>query len=191
VPPERTANSGGARGKNRDPGPQKARRKAPGDAAADYRAKGAREAETISRRLATELQAPPFGEPASGVMLVVDGPAGPRAGQAVEASLAAVGLPTAYVTWTATGLLMEQILSSEPGVLAAVGPEAAREIDALDHPLARNRFADAPEGEWFAWTKGTAGLRLPSVHPALADEAEKRRFWSCFLRLRELANGSP
>lgn len=179
MPPKKTTEGESARGK------------ASRDAAGDYRAKGTREAELISRRLTAALQPSPVGDSASGLMLVVDGPAGPRAQQAVEASLAAVGLPDAYVTWTATGLLMEQILSTEPGALIAVGPESAREIDALDHPLARRRFADAPEGEWFAWTKGTTGLRLPSLHPALSDDAAKRSFWAAFLRLRELSNGRP
>lgn len=189
MPPRKTANGRGAKARDETPGT--ARVKSPRDAAGDYRAKGVREAELVSRRLTAALQPAPTGDPASGVMLVVDGPVGPRAQQAVEASLAAIGLPSAYTTWTATGLLMEQILFAEPGALVAVGPEAAREIDALDYPLARRLFADAPEGEWFAWTRGAAGLRLPSVHPALSDEEEKRRFWSAFLRLRELLNGSP
>jgi hypothetical protein len=145
----------------------------------------------VSRRLAAAHGPPTAGDPTWGLMLVVDGPAGPRAQQALAASLNAVGLPDAYLTWTGTGLLMEQILSVEPGALVAVGPDAAGEIDALQYPLARRRFVEATEGEWFVWTRGAAGLLLPPVHPALSDETAKRRFWSAFLRLRDLSNGSP
>jgi hypothetical protein len=179
VPPGRPTAKGGAAGKT------------PRDAASDYRAKGTREAESVSRRLAAALGPPTAGDPTSGLMLVVDGPGGPRAQQALEASLAAVGLPDAYLTWAGTGLLMEQILSAEPGALVAVGPRSAEEIDALEYPLARRRFSEAPEGEWFVWTRGAVGLLLPAVHPALSDDTAKRRFWSAFLRLRDLLDGSP
>lgn len=120
-------------------------------------------------------------------MIVVDSPAGPRVVDALRRSLDSVGLPEAYVLWTSTGLLMEAFLSAEPSVLAAVGPEAAREIDSLDYPLARRPFSEATEGEWFSWTAGAAGLRLPPLAPALDDERAKRRFWRAFLALRELA----
>jgi hypothetical protein len=106
---------------------------------------------------------------------------------ALQASLAAVGLPDAYVTYAATGLLKEELLATEPHALVAVGPAAAHEIDGLGHSLARTPFSEAPEGSPFAWTRGTAGLRLPSLAPALADDGAKRRFWRCFLALKDLA----
>jgi hypothetical protein len=68
----------------------------------------------------------------------------------------------------------------------AVGPGAVREIDALSHPLAQRSFSEAEVGVWFAWTKGTAGLTLPPLMPALNDEGSKRRFWRAFLALRDL-----
>ena len=120
-------------------------------------------------------------------MLVVEQPVGPRILQALERSLDAVGLAEAYVTYASTGTLAEEILATEPHALMAVGPEAAREIDALDHPLAQNSFSEAETGVWFTWTKGTAGLALPPLAPALDDEAAKRRFWRAFLALRDLA----
>jgi hypothetical protein len=129
----------------------------------------------------------PSGDPNSGVVLVVEQPVGPRVLGALQASLAAVNLPDAYVTYAATGLLKEELLATEPHALVAVGPGAAGEIDGLDHPLARTPFSDAEEGSPFAWTRGTAGLRLPSLAPALTDDTHKRRFWRCFLALRDLA----
>ncbi len=129
----------------------------------------------------------PLGDPTSGVVLVVEQPVGPRVVDALEASLAAVGLPDAYVTYAATGLLNEEILATEPHALVTVGPGAAREVDGLDHPLARASFSEAPEGVPFAWTRGTSGLRLPSLAQALTENAAKRRFWRCFLVLKGLA----
>lgn len=129
----------------------------------------------------------PSGDPNSGVVLVVEQPVGPRVLAALQASLAAVSLPDAYVTYAATGLLKEELLATEPHALVAVGPGAAHEIDGLGHPLARIPFSEAREGAPFAWTRGTAGLRLPSLAPALTDDTEKRRFWRCFLVLRDLA----
>ena len=64
-------------------------------------------------------------------------PVGPRLLEALSASLTAVGLPEAYVTWAGTGLLAEEFLVSEPAALVAIGAGAAREIDSLDYPLAR------------------------------------------------------
>ena len=119
--------------------------------------------------------------------MVVEQPAGPRAVEALRRSLDSVGLLEAYVTWTYTGLLMEELLSIEPHALVAVGPGAVRELDALRHPLARGSFAEAPEGTWFSWTRGTAGLRLPALTPALDDDGAKRRFWRAFVALRDLA----
>ncbi len=127
-----------------------------------------------------------MGEPSSGVMLVVEGPVGPRAVNALERSLEALELPEAYVTWTSEELF-EEILLCEPSALAAIGPEAARRIDGLGYPLARSRFSEAEAGVWFRWTGGTAGLLVPAIAPALDDEEGKRRFWRAFLALRDLA----
>lgn len=119
-------------------------------------------------------------------MLVVEQPVGPRVLDALARSLSAIGLSGAYVTPAGTGLLREEILSVEPSALVAVGPGAAREIDTLAHPLAHHLYSDATPGEWFTWTKGTAGLLLPALAPALNDEEAKRRFWTAFLALRHL-----
>lgn len=162
--------------------------KKPRAAAEDHRAKTAHEADRISRKLVRSAHPAPAGDPASGLMLLVEPPAGPRALDALRRSLDRVNLPEAYVTWSSTGLLAEELLALEPAALVAVGPGAAREIDALDHPLARNRFATAAEGSWFAWTPGTAGLLLPPLAPALHDDRAKRRFWHAFLALRSLQN---
>jgi hypothetical protein len=156
-------------------------------AADDYRAKTAHEISVLSRRIKESGYPAPSGDPSSGVVLVVEGPAGPRMLEALGRSLDAVGLPDAYVTYAPTGTLREEILATEPHALVAVGPAAAREIDALDHPLAQNRFSEAAAGEWFSWTKGAAGLRLPALNPALDDDAAKRRFWKAFLTLRNLS----
>jgi len=157
-------------------------------AAGEHRAKTAEETARIARRLKKAGHPAPLGDPASGVMLVVESPAGPRVVDALRRSLDSVGLDHAYVFWSSTGLLLEALLVAEPSVLAAVSPEAAREIDALGHPLARRPFLEAAEGEWFSWTAGAAGLRLPPLAPALDDEAAKRRFWRAFLALRELSS---
>lgn len=169
------------------PGSEKLTQKIPQrGSAADHRAKTSHEAARIARRLAELGYPAPLGDPASGVMIVVEGPVGPRAVEALERSLEAVGLPQAYVTWTSETLL-EEILVCEPSALAAIGPEAARWIDDLGYPLARNEFSEAQTGLWFAWTGGTTGLRLPAIAPALDDEEEKKRFWRAFLSLRELS----
>jgi hypothetical protein len=155
------------------------------DAASDYRTKIAHEISHISRRM-KELGYPsPLGDPASGVVLVVEQPVGPRVLQALNRSLKTVGLPEAYVTYASTGLLAQEVLAIEPHALVAVGPGADREIDALDYPLAQHLFAEAEGGVWFAWTKGTAGLSLPALGPALGDDGAKRRFWRAFLALRD------
>jgi hypothetical protein len=119
-------------------------------------------------------------------MLVVEQPVGPRLLRALERSLRAVDLPDAYVTYASTGLLAQEILAAEPHVLVAVGPGAAREIDALNHPLAQHSFSEAETGVWFTWTKGTVGLSVPALIPALEDDGAKRRFWRAFLALRDL-----
>jgi hypothetical protein len=129
----------------------------------------------------------PLGDPTSGIVLVVEQPVGPRILQALERSLKTVELPEAYVTFASTGLLAREILAAEPHALVAVGPGAAREIDALGYPLVRRSFSEAESGVWFTWTKGTAGLSLPALIPALDDEGAKRSFWRAFLALRDLA----
>jgi len=117
-------------------------------------------------------------------MFVVESPAGPRVTDALQRSLDSVGLAEAYAVPSSTGLLHEILLALEPSILVVVGPEAAREIDALQYPLTRRPFSDAAEGDLFSWTAGTVGLRLPLLTPALDDEAAKRRFWKAFLSLR-------
>lgn len=167
--------------------PAKGQTVGPPDAAGDYRRKTEREIGVISKRMKAAGHPAPLGDPATGVVLVVEQPVGPRVLAALAASLAAVGLPDAYVTYASTGLLKEELLAAEPHVLVAVGPDAAREVDGLDHPLARTPFSEAEEGAPFAWTKGTSGLLLPSMAQALTDDARKRRFWRCFLTLKDLA----
>ena len=159
----------------------------PRDAADDYRGKTAHEISRISGRIKDGGYPAPLGDPTSGVVLVVEGPVGPRTLEALELSLRAVGLPEAYVTYASTGLLVEELLSTEPRALVAVGAGAAEDIDATGYPLARRPFSEAEPGVWFTWTKGTAGILLPSLAPALDDEAAKRRFWRSFLALKTLA----
>ena len=158
----------------------------PLDAAEDYRRKTEHEILNLSRRIKKAGHPTPLGDPAAGVLLVVEQPVGPRVLKALKASLAAVNLPDAYVTYAATGLLREELLAAEPHVLVAVGPGAAREVDDLDHPLARATFSEAQEGIPFAWTRATSGLRLPSLAPALDHEGDKRRFWRSFLALKSM-----
>jgi hypothetical protein len=129
----------------------------------------------------------PSGDPTRGVVLVVEQPVGPRVLSALAASLAAVGLADAYVTYASTGLLGEELLATEPHALVAIGPGAARDVDDLEHPLARAPFSEAAEGTPFAWTRGTSGLLLPPLAPALTDDTRKRRFWRSFLLLKDLA----
>ncbi|ABG05887.1 hypothetical protein Rxyl_2977 [Rubrobacter xylanophilus DSM 9941] len=154
--------------------------------AEDYRRKAERELDAVLRRLRQAAHPLPSGDLASGLMLVVEDPAGPRLLDALRRSLAAIGLPDAYVTHASSGLLRQELHAADPALLVAVGPGAARSIDDLGYPLARRRFSDAPEGEPFPWTGGTPGLRLPSLAPALDSETAKRRFWRAFLALRNL-----
>lgn len=161
-------------------------------APSDYEAKVSRETTRLARRSSSAGQEP-FGDPLSGVVLVAEsaaGPAHPRIVEALRRSLAAVKLDGAYVTWSRPDLL-EEILSLEPGALVAVGPAAARAIDSSGYPLAGTKFLETPEGSWFAWTKGTSGLRLPALAPALDDAEAKRRFWRAFLTLRALSSEGP
>jgi len=88
------------------------------------------------------------------------------------------------VTHAFTGMIGEELLAIEPRVLVAVGADAARDIDAAGCPLARQPFSEAEPGVWFSWTKGIAGLLLPSLAPALENEPAKRLFWRAFLTLK-------
>jgi hypothetical protein len=160
----------------------------PPDAASDYRGKSAYEISRLSKEI-KELGYPaPLGDPTSGVVLVLEQPVGPRPLEALKRSLHAVGLPDAYVTYESTGLLAREILATQPQVLVAIGPGAAHDVDAIDYPLAKQPFSEAQPGVWFRWTKGTAGLALPAIAPALGDDATKRRFWRAFLSLRDLTS---
>lgn len=158
----------------------------PPSAANAYEAKTSYEAARLARYSKQARLPQPFGEPCSGVVLVVErAEASARLVDALHRSLAAVKLDGAYVTWSSPYLL-EETLSIEPGALVAVGPDAARAIDALNYPLAKTGFSETPEGLWFVWTKGTFGLRLPALTPALVDADAKHRFWRAFLSLRVL-----
>ena len=156
------------------------------DAAGDYTRKTAYEATRLSNRMKREGHPAPLGDPTSGVVLVLEEPFGPRTIEALELSLKALSLQRAYVTYVSTGLLAQQIQTTEPGVLVAIGAGAARDIDAIDYPLVRQPFSEAEPGVWFPWTKGTKGLLTPALAPALEDDAAKRRFWLAFLTLRDL-----
>jgi hypothetical protein len=159
----------------------------------DYEAKISHEITWLLRR-SKGAEPEPFGDPLSGVVLVAEGSAGAANARLVDAlrrSLAAVKLDRAYVTWSSS-VLLEEILSLEPAALVAIGPVAAYAIDSLGYPLVETEFSEAPEGSWFVWTKGSSGLRLPALAPALDDTYAKRRFWRTFLTLRELApEGEP
>jgi hypothetical protein len=159
----------------------------PRDAASDYREKSAYEISRLSKEMKEQGFPAPLGDPTSGIMLVLEQPVGPRPLEALKRSLDAVGLPEAYVTYESTGLLAREILATQPQVLVAIGPGAARDIDAVDYPLVKQPFSDAKPGFWFPWTKGTAGLALPAIAPALGDDATKLRFWRTFLSLRALS----
>ena len=163
----------------------------PSTATSEYEAKIAYEATRLARR-ATHAGLPqPFGDPTSGIVLVAEPDTEATNAATVDAlqrSLAAVKLDQAYVTWSHPNLLSQEMLSLEPAALVAVGPAVARAIDSCGYSLAKMPFSEAPEGSWFAWTKGTSGLRLPALAPALGDVEAKRRFWRAFLALRVLAS---
>jgi len=161
----------------------------PRDAAGDYKEKTAYEVSRLARRMKDAGYPAPIGDPTSGVVFVLEQPFGPRTLEALQLSLQAVGLQEAYVTYESTGLLEEEIQAVGPNVLVAIGGGAARDIDAIDYPLVRQPFSQAEPGVWFSWTKGTAGLSVPSLAPALDDDAAKRRFWLAFLTLRDLGRG--
>ena len=166
--------------------PTAKRPRQPRDAADDYREKTAYEISRLSKRMKEQGVPAPLGDPTSGVVLVLEQPVGPRVLEALKRSLHAVGLPQAYVTYESTGLLAGEILAAEPQTLLAIGPGGARDIDAIDYPLVRQPFCSAEPGVWFPWTKGTTGLVLPAIAPALSDDAAKRRFWRAFRSLRDL-----
>ncbi|QIN77759.1 hypothetical protein GBA65_03640 [Rubrobacter marinus] len=166
-------------------------RQQPRGAAPDYGGKVSHETEATARRAARPDLPYPSGDPLSGVALVAH-PAPSTAGSArladaLRRSLAAVGLDAAYLTWSPSGPLREELLSLEPAVLVAVGPGAARTIDEAGHALVKTPFLRATEGAYFPWTRGTTGLLLPDLAPALEDDEAKRRFWRAFLALRDLA----
>ena len=155
-------------------------------AARDYEAKTSHETARLARQAAHSGFPQPFGDPLSGVVLVAETATEPTVARMVDAlrrSLAAVKLERIYVTWSHPDL-PEEILSLEPDALVAVGPTASRAIDSCNYPLAKMAFLEATEGSWFAWTKGTRGLRLPALAPALDNADAKRRFWAAFLALR-------
>jgi hypothetical protein len=157
-------------------------------AARDYEAKTSHETARLARQAALAGHPQPFGDPLSGVVLVAEPDTEPTIARMVDAlrrSLAAVKLDRVYVVWSHPDL-PEEILSLEPDALVAVGPTASRAIDSCNYPLAKMAFLEAPEGSWFAWTKGTRGLRLPALAPALDNADAKRRFWAAFLALRTL-----
>ncbi|HZY64784.1 MAG: hypothetical protein M3N10_01125 [Actinomycetota bacterium] len=154
----------------------------------DYRKKATQEALGIARRLKQAGHPAPLGNPASGVMVVLDQPVGPRVIDALERSLESIKLPEAYVTWSSTNLLQEEVLTFQPSILVAIGPGAHHEIDALEYPLSRNSFSEATPGAWFSWTNSVSGLSLPALTPALSDDEAKRKFWRAFLALQEVSN---
>ena len=156
------------------------------DAATDYARKTSYEATRLSNHMKQGGHPAPLGDPTSGVVLVLEEPFGPRTIEALELSLQALRLQQAYVTYESTGLLAQQIQTTEPGVLVAIGAGAARDIDAIDYPLVKQPFSEAEPGVWFPWTKGTKGLLTPPLAPALQDDAAKRRFWLAFLTLRDI-----
>ena len=172
--------------------PQEPRQGSSPPATSDYGAKVMHEA-GASRRPARPDLPYPSGDPLSGIVLVAEpapsNGASARLADALRRSLSAVGLDDAYVTWSPSGALREELLSLEPTILVAVGPGAARAVDDTGYALAKTRFQDATGGTWFPWTRGTTGLLLPDLAPALEDPEAKRRFWRAFLTLRDLAPG--
>ncbi|MGF1472469.1 MAG: hypothetical protein ACFB50_12125 [Rubrobacteraceae bacterium] len=157
----------------------------------DYRAKMHHEARLFTRRLKGAGYPEPLGDPASGIMIVVGQPVGPRVVNALERSLEAITLPDAYVTWSNPSLLMEEILSLQPSVLVSIGPEAARDIDSLNYPLLQQDFSNSTTGQFFPWTGTTTGLAIPALAPALDDEGAKKRFWHAFLTLQRVSQTRP
>jgi hypothetical protein len=149
-----------------------------GHALEDYRAKAERE-------LGTGRAGLPVGDPASGVLLALEPPESAAVLDALRRSLDNVGHPQARVVAAGERLLPE-ILSGCPAAIVAIGPGASRVLDGLEYPLARARFSEARDGEWFVWSRGAHGLTIPALAAALEDEEAKREFWRAFLALRAL-----
>ena len=108
--------------------------------AAEYRTKAAHEAADAAWRASRSGGPEPSGDPLSGIMAVVE-PAASTGGNAklasaLRRSFSAIGLDGAYVTPARPETLLEELLSLEPAVLVAVGPGAARAVDASGYPLA-------------------------------------------------------
>lgn len=153
----------------------------------DYRAKMESELKPRLRGRRTGAEyGTPWGDPDSGILLVLEPPETHAVLDALRRSLDSVGHPHARVV-PADDRLLEEILSGGPTVIATIGPRAARALDELEYPLAHDRFSESPEAEWFDWSKGTRGLTLPALAPALEDEETKRSFWRAFLTLRGLS----
>lgn len=144
----------------------------------DYRAKAERE-------LGAGRDGLPMGDPDSGVLLALEPPESVAVLDALRLSLDNVGHPRARVV-AADERLLPEILSGCPAAVVAVGTGASHALDGLEYPLARSRFSEARDGEWFVWTRGAHGLSLPALAPALEDEESKREFWRAFLALRAL-----
>lgn len=161
------------------------------DTTEEYRKKARQEASEIARDLRESGHPKPMGDAASGILVLVEQPVGPRVMEALEKSLSAVHLAEAYVTWSSTGLLLREILAIQPSALVSLGPGAAKDIDDLSYPLSRNPFSEATPGNWFSWTRGTSGLLLPALAPALNSEEAKKLFWRQFLALRSLSAAHP
>ena len=107
-----------------------------------------------SRRMKQAGYPAPLGDPPPASWWSWKNPSGPACCRRWSRSLETVGLPDAFVTYASTGLLAQEILSAEPHALVAVGPGAARDIDALDHPLARNAFSEPRERRLVLLDKG-------------------------------------
>ena len=100
----------------------------PRDTTSAYRAKVVREILRISRLMKKAGHPFPLGDPASGVVLVVEQPVGHRVLQALDRS---------------------QLLATKPHALIAIGAGAARDIDATGYSLIGQPFSEADPGVWF------------------------------------------
>ena len=96
---------------------------------ADYAAKLDHETSRLARRSRRPGNpgepSLPTGDPGSGVLLVAESPTSPPKPRVVEAlnrSLDAVGLSRAYVTWSSSGALAEELRALDPPVVVACGP---------------------------------------------------------------------
>lgn len=147
-----------------------------------------KEVTRISHLIEAQGHPAPLGNPSSGIVVVVEQPVGPRILEALKLSLGVVGLTNAYVTYASTGLLNEELQAINPRAIIAVGDGGARDIDATDYTNTRQPFSEAEPGAWFPCKEKTSGLFLPSLAPALNDEAAKRRFWKAFLSLKSLTS---